>query len=170
MDATVTCPDCGADHPAGTPACGCGHAFPTSISTDPDRPPGGPKGGAPPPESGRPITIDRPFDLGKPLGTPHPVSQVCPQCGSTDYQAVKPAAMVAFTSDRVCRACSTRYTPPTPAWARVVFGLFGLLAIAAGCLVLHGILYRDRQPALGYLTAVVPIIVGVGCLYKAATK
>jgi predicted nucleic-acid-binding Zn-ribbon protein len=102
MSASMTCPKCGAHHPAGTHVCGCGHRHPETAP------------------------IGRPFDVGKPLGTAYPVSPACPKCGAGDYESVKPEAMVAFVSDRVCRACSTRYTPPTPAWARLVFGAIGL--------------------------------------------
>jgi hypothetical protein len=31
-----------------------------------------------------------------------------------------------FVKDRVCNRCGTRYTPPTPAWAALVFILLGI--------------------------------------------
>ena len=46
--------------------------------------------------------------------TEYPISATCPQCGGTEYTCRKPERLVAFVSDRVCRACNTRYTPPTP--------------------------------------------------------
>jgi hypothetical protein len=58
--------------------------------------------------------------------TEYPISVTCPQCGGTEYTRRKPKRLVAFVSDRVCRACNTRYTPPTPAWAGVLFLLAGL--------------------------------------------
>jgi hypothetical protein len=56
----------------------------------------------------------------------YPISPTCPQCGGTEYARRKPNRLVAFVSDRVCRACNTRYTPPTPWWAGVLFLLAGL--------------------------------------------
>jgi hypothetical protein len=56
----------------------------------------------------------------------YPISATCPQCGGTEYARRKPSRLVAFVSDRVCRACNTRYTPPTPPWAVFVFLVSGL--------------------------------------------
>jgi hypothetical protein len=56
----------------------------------------------------------------------YPISTACPQCGGTQYARRKPGRRVAFVSDRLCRACNTRYTPPTPAWAAALFLLAGL--------------------------------------------
>jgi hypothetical protein len=56
----------------------------------------------------------------------YPISAICPQCGGTKYTRRKPNRLVAFVNDRVCRACNTRYTPPTPVWAGVLFLLAGL--------------------------------------------
>jgi hypothetical protein len=56
----------------------------------------------------------------------YPISATCPQCGGTEYARRRPNRLVAFVSDRVCRACNTRYTPPTPVWAAVLFLLAGL--------------------------------------------
>jgi hypothetical protein len=58
--------------------------------------------------------------------TEYPISATCPQCGGTEYTRRKPKRLVAFVSDRVCRACNTRYTPPTPVWAGILFLLAGL--------------------------------------------
>lgn len=57
----------------------------------------------------------------------YPVSTVCPKCGSSEYSKRRSEKWIAFTSDRVCKACGTRYIPPTPVWAAVVFILAGLL-------------------------------------------
>jgi len=62
----------------------------------------------------------------------YPISQVCPKCGGGEYTKQRSEEFVAFTSDRVCGACGTRYTPPTPAWAGVVFILIGLPLAAFG--------------------------------------
>jgi hypothetical protein len=63
---------------------------------------------------------------------PYPVSRVCPECGETGYKGVRPERLVAFTWDHVCKSCGTRYTPPTPTWASVVFILAGLFLGAFG--------------------------------------
>ncbi len=56
----------------------------------------------------------------------YPISATCPKCGGTEYARRKPNRLVAFVSDRVCRACNTRYTPPTPVWGAALFLLSGL--------------------------------------------
>jgi hypothetical protein len=157
MTAPVTCPKCGVHYPEGAQVCSCGHNFAFTLS---------------PPARDKQIKIERPFDIGKPLGTRHPVSQVCPQCGSAEYTTVKPQAMIAFASDRVCRSCSTRYTPPTPIWARILFGLIGLGAVGFGAFGFYDVWFRGKQPAsaTGLLPFIVALLVGFACLYKAATK
>lgn len=169
MNATVTCPKCGKHHPAGADACSCGWTFSTMGPTIRGGPLEAKTEDDAPPEGGS-DAIQRPFDIGKPLGTPHAVSRACPKCGSTDYRAVKPAAMVAFTSDRVCQACSTRYTPPTPLWARLIFGGVGLAAVCFGAVMAYGILRGEHDATFGLLTPIVVAVVGLGCLYKAATR
>ena len=170
MNAPITCPNCGTHHPATTHACGCGYTFPGMGPTTPAEPTEARTEAAAPPDAGRSVAIERPFDIGKPLGTPHPVSQACPNCGSTEYKAVKPAAMVAFTSDRVCQACSKRYTPPTPLWARLIFAGIGLAAVAFGATISYDIIQGKHHATFGLLTPIVAAVVGFGCLYKAATK
>jgi hypothetical protein len=64
----------------------------------------------------------------------YPISERCPQCGGREHEKRKPDAVVAFAADRVCKACQTRYTPPTPAWAAVVLLLVGLLFASVGIL------------------------------------
>ncbi|MFO0810320.1 MAG: hypothetical protein U0746_16985 [Gemmataceae bacterium] len=147
MSEPLTCPKCGVRHPAGTAVCGCGHPFAAVPA------------------------VERPFDIGKPFGTAHPVSAICPACGGNDYKSVQPATMVSFTWDRVCKACSTRYTPPTPAWARAVFGVVGLAALGGAAVMAYGTLTGAKhQPMLGLITPLVIGVVGAGCLYKAATR
>jgi rubredoxin len=62
----------------------------------------------------------------------YPVSRVCPKCGSSEYSKRRTQKWIAFTSNRVCKSCSTRYTPPTPAWAGVIFILAGFLLVGIG--------------------------------------
>lgn len=62
-----------------------------------------------------------------------PICRACPSCGSPDYNKEQPEGTVAFVKDRVCKACLTRYTPPTPVWAAIVFIVVGsILALGAG--------------------------------------
>jgi hypothetical protein len=60
----------------------------------------------------------------------YPISEKCPQCGGSDFTIRQPETYVAFVCDRECKACQTRYTPPTPAWAGMLFILIGLLCLA----------------------------------------
>jgi hypothetical protein len=55
-----------------------------------------------------------------------PISKVCPQCGSKEYTSRRPETFVAFASDRVCKVCLTRYSPPPPVWGGILFLLSGL--------------------------------------------
>ena len=64
----------------------------------------------------------------------YPVSRVCPECGHAEYTQRRPERWVAFTKDRICKACGTRYTPPTPTWAAVVLILAGLPLTGFGAL------------------------------------
>jgi hypothetical protein len=54
------------------------------------------------------------------------ISKFCPKCASEQYTEHRPDRLVAFAKDRVCASCQTRYSPPTPVWAAVVFILIGL--------------------------------------------
>jgi hypothetical protein len=88
----------------------------------------------------------------------YPISTACPQCRGTQYARRKPDRWVAFVSDRVCRACGTRYTPPTPVWAAVLFLLSGLtlpfLGLVLTTLLVHpfsfaGLICEGAIAALG---------------------
>jgi hypothetical protein len=59
----------------------------------------------------------------------HPISRRCPKCNGLDFTRVAPEQAIAFTDDRVCKSCGTRYTPPTPVWAAVVFIAVGILIL-----------------------------------------
>lgn len=63
-----------------------------------------------------------------------------------EYGKRRPETWVAFTSDRVCKACGTRYTPPTPVWAGILFIVGGLLLAGFGALSIIGELL-SRTPA-----------------------
>jgi hypothetical protein len=51
----------------------------------------------------------------------YPVAKTCPSCGSAAFKRVRVEKGIAFSDDRKCQECGTRYTPPTPAWAAVLF-------------------------------------------------
>jgi hypothetical protein len=57
----------------------------------------------------------------------YPISKACPNCKSDKFTRERPQRWVAFAWDRRCTECGTRYSPPTPAWAAVVFIMAGVL-------------------------------------------
>jgi hypothetical protein len=59
----------------------------------------------------------------------YPLGKVCPTCRSPEYTTTMATRWIAFQHDRVCKACRTRYTPPTPAWAAILFILIGSVFI-----------------------------------------
>jgi len=103
-----------------------------------------------------------------PLNTMYLVSPDCPKCGGTEHKRVKARTSLAFTDDRVCKACGTRYTPPTPAWGRALFALLGL-GILAGCIV--AALYLDKNDPRHHETFFLCLVGGVAAcavlMYKA---
>lgn len=60
----------------------------------------------------------------------YPISERCPRCGGKEHIKQEPGTYIAFVSDRICTGCETRYTPPTPAWAGMLFILLGTLFVA----------------------------------------
>jgi hypothetical protein len=108
-----------------------------------------------------------PFDADKPLNARIPISKICPACGASEHKKVQPASMIAFTDDRVCAKCSTRYAPPTPAWARGVFAVVGLLFLLGAVVAGVGAVIAPER-ALRALTIAVPLsLVWIGCWYVA---
>jgi hypothetical protein len=82
----------------------------------------------------------------------YPISEHCPQCGSSDYTRRKPETRVAFSDDRVCKGCQTRYTPPTPAWAGIVFIIVGMVFVAiVAVLLLEHILLPSGSILSGFV-------------------
>ena len=98
----------------------------------------------------------------------YPVASTCPKCGSREFREVVPKGRVAFTYDRKCTACDTRYTPPTPLWAAVVFIVLGILMIAFGIemLVVLGGLQVGVGIALRTLVwgIILPTVFGLSCI------
>jgi|GEM_PF-6157077 len=77
-----------------------------------------------------------------------PICPRCPNCGNRQYHAVQPAEFLTFSKDRLCLACNTRYAPPTPLWATIVFILIGgLLCVGCGLSVVI-VLIRGMPAAL----------------------
>jgi hypothetical protein len=64
------------------------------------------------------------------------ISKVCPSCGAGEYRKVRSRRWIAFSDDRVCLSCETRYSPPTPVWAAFVFALGGAIVFVTGVVFL----------------------------------
>jgi hypothetical protein len=95
----------------------------------------------------------------------YPTASHCPDCGSTDFKRVKPEGRIAFTDDRKCTACGTRYTPPTPAWAAVVFILLGVLITAVGILFVgFGFVVRDSFDLRRSVYGIILTVFGLSCI------
>jgi hypothetical protein len=82
---------------------------------------------------------------------PFPVAKVCPKCNSSNYKRVKPMAQLAYTWDRVCRVCGTRYVPPTPRWAPAIFVGVGLLLVGPALVFAVWALVRRKSPLCALL-------------------
>lgn len=93
----------------------------------------------------------------------YPIAKICPKCGGTTYDKKAPGGfMPAFTMDRVCKNCGTRYTPPTPAWAAIVFIVIGaILALGAGLAILVSIQAPKGMPPA---CEIVLGLAGVACV------
>ncbi len=99
----------------------------------------------------------------------YPISDVYPRCGHPRFQRTYPDTIVAFKSDRICLECGTRYTPPTPRWAGVVFILLGLFfAWVLVSLILA--MTFDRFLGVGDRGVSRGLVVGIvsGCVLAAA--
>ena len=65
---------------------------------------------------------------------PVPLARQCPKCEGRRYRRARPRARVAFVMDRICLDCETRYSPPTPTWAAIVFMVAGTVLVGVGLL------------------------------------
>jgi hypothetical protein len=100
--------------------------------------------------------------------TNYPVSQECPKCHGIEFTRVRPEeGRVAFTDDRVCKSCGTRYTPPTPLWAAGLFIVVGVLillvdiaAVGVGFAVGADFWFALRT----YVFLLATLSTGVGCV------
>jgi hypothetical protein len=68
----------------------------------------------------------------------YPISTECPRCCGTEFEKCPSEEWVAFVSDRICNHCGARYTPPTPAWAAVLFILVGSIMVACSVFAVGG--------------------------------
>jgi hypothetical protein len=96
-----------------------------------------------------------------------PVGRKCPECGCTEYRKVKADAIVAFTDDRKCLACGTRYAPPTPAWAAVLFMVLGVLITGTGIVTAAYFAFREINAAeavKSWLYGGIMIVFGIACV------
>jgi uncharacterized protein (DUF983 family) len=104
-----------------------------------------------------------------PINTMYVVSRHCPRCESEEFKRVK-ARSLAFTDDRVCKACGTRYTPPTPAWGRALFAVVGLGFLVGGIALAVAAFPESAPPYRNCILLVIMGVIGGGVfLYKAFT-
>jgi predicted RNA-binding Zn-ribbon protein involved in translation (DUF1610 family) len=96
--------------------------------------------------------------LSDPAPTAFPVSETCPKCAGAQFTRVPPQSMVAFAKDRVCTQCGTRYTPPTPLWAALVFILLGVFFLGGS---IGNVLVMDNPRIFGTIFGAV---IGVSAL------
>jgi len=96
------------------------------------------------------------------------VSSVCPKCGDETFQSVRPNSVVAYSEDRICKACGTRYTPPTPSWAAGAFLVIGLVLLV-GCVGSIAVrIYSGRVVAIvGAIPEIGLAIVGILAIRQA---
>ena len=85
-----------------------------------------------------------------PQGTgPYPIASSCPKCGDKAYRLARPEMFIAFRWDRVCKECETRYTPPTPQWAAILFLLVGVILAGIGGMSIGLAAPRGSFPVCG---------------------
>jgi hypothetical protein len=96
-----------------------------------------------------------------------PISRKCPKCQGIDFKRVKPERPIAFTDDRECKSCGTRYTPPTPLWAAVVFIAIGVLILLVDILGVGVYFARGGSfwfALRTYIFVMMTLSTGVGCI------
>jgi hypothetical protein len=96
----------------------------------------------------------------------HPISRQCPKCNGIDFKKVYPDGAIAFTDDRVCKNCGTRYTPPTPLWAAVVFIVVGVFILLVDVAV-AGMSFMVSDSCLSFRAGVMLAMIlpaGIGCV------
>src|SRR5436305_3111432 len=87
--------------------------------------------------------------------------RACPRCGNREFHLVKPNTFVYFRKDRLCTRCPTYYSPPTPAWASLLFIILGaLLALPAGAAFV-AVVSAEHRDACGTVVAAILCTLGV---------
>ena len=104
------------------------------------------------------------------------VSESCPSCSSTEYRKVRPERFIAYVYDRVCLNCNTRYSPPTPKWASIVFMTGGILLLGVCVFVLAGTVVGENTWSFAVIRNRIRDswwfgdLAWFGCLYWATLK
>jgi hypothetical protein len=104
----------------------------------------------------------------------YPVARTCPSCGSACFIRVKVERAIAFTDDRQCNECGTRYAPPTPTWAAVAFIVVGCLLSGAGAFAIVKLInLKQSDLQCSYMGAamlvfggIAPFVYGIRSLTK----
>jgi hypothetical protein len=92
------------------------------------------------------------------------ISKVCPSCGAGEYRKLRSRRWIAFSDDRVCLSCGTRYSPPTTVWAAFVLALGGAIVFVTGVVFLVVdlvALLRGRVVAIGLAISIGLMALGV---------
>ena len=96
------------------------------------------------------------------LGGNYPVSVICPQCGQSEFVRRRPERWIAFAADRECKQCNTRYIPPTPTWAAVIFIILGFSSIGTAILRAFARISSGHQiELLGIVLDVISLLIGI---------
>ena len=97
--------------------------------------------------------------------SPYPVSEHCPQCDCSHWQAVWPSPWfwIGIRRDRVCPDCLIRFIPPVPGWAKALYLISGMTFLAClAAIVTVGVVpgwepawVRPVAPRLGLLAGLI---------------
>lgn len=99
--------------------------------------------------TGRDGTPDREFRRADepdtlPVAQSVGVSRFCPACKGRDYKTRQEDGLLTVSLVRECRACGTRYTPPTNQWVACV--LLGVgVPVVSTCLMLLGYAFYSEE-------------------------
>jgi hypothetical protein len=99
--------------------------------------------------------------------TKFPICRKCPNCHGSDFKRLKPKRPIAFTDDRECKSCGTRYTPPTPLWAAVLFLVIGVCILLVDMFAIWVGFVRGGTFWLAlrvYVFLLMTLSTGVGCI------
>jgi hypothetical protein len=94
----------------------------------------------------------------------YPINETCPKCGQTTFKGVRPETFVAFANDRICLGCGTRYTPPTPPWAAIVFLIVGTGFVLFALLIAVEGRAGGCMGEMAYFAGFTSLGVGIACV------